>query len=254
MRWLLLLLLSTGCRQLLGIEGAEIEDDASITPIDEMDVPPDERPIGAHDEDGDGVPDTTDNCPTVANTNQAATPADELVGSACDPRVDPGGGGDRIAAFFSFAADGRPAELMGGNLFQMDHAMFSGGELSTQMQHTPTRVSIVVSNTTIPSSSNAYIELRLGNYTCRVGPCSGSGVLCLQANGEDITSETDVTVEPTVRFELDQLGGDVRCRVVGATTTTITMIDANVVDTDRARIRSNGVSLTIDSFIIYAAP
>ena len=39
------------------------------------------------DPDQDGVPDTTDNCPTVANTAQVDTEGDEL-GNACDPDDD----------------------------------------------------------------------------------------------------------------------------------------------------------------------
>jgi hypothetical protein len=37
-----------------------------------------------HDEDGDGIPDTDDNCPAIANPDQADADHD-LVGDACDP-------------------------------------------------------------------------------------------------------------------------------------------------------------------------
>ncbi len=42
---------------------------------------------GATDTDGDGVPDSTDNCPTVANTDQANTDGDAQ-GDACDTDDD----------------------------------------------------------------------------------------------------------------------------------------------------------------------
>ena len=43
------------------------------------------------DQDGDGVPDTIDNCPTVANPDQISTYGDTL-GDACNPN---GGHGRR---------------------------------------------------------------------------------------------------------------------------------------------------------------
>lgn len=62
---------------------------------------------GTDDEDGDGIPDGCDNCPTVANPSQADTtelaaglPADG-VGDACDPRP---AAEDRIALFDGFDA------------------------------------------------------------------------------------------------------------------------------------------------------
>jgi len=61
-----------------------------------------------HDEDGDGVLDACDNCPSVPNPDQldqrevAAGFAADGVGDACDPR--PALGGDAILLFDSFAA------------------------------------------------------------------------------------------------------------------------------------------------------
>jgi Ca2+-binding RTX toxin-like protein len=50
-------------------------------------VDDDPAPAAAPDRDGDGVPDSTDNCPNVANANQADVDHDGL-GTVCDP-VEP---------------------------------------------------------------------------------------------------------------------------------------------------------------------
>ena len=60
----------------------------------------------AHDEDGDGIPDVSDNCPTVQNADQLNLmeikngEAADAVGDACDP--DPIETGDTIAFFAPF--------------------------------------------------------------------------------------------------------------------------------------------------------
>ena len=62
---------------------------------------------GTHDEDGDGIVDSCDNCPATANAGQQDTtemPPDG-VGDACDPRPTER---DRIAFFEAFAA--RPTD------------------------------------------------------------------------------------------------------------------------------------------------
>ncbi len=47
-----------------------------------------EPPPEAPDEDSDGFPDAEDNCPSVANEDQADTPDGDGIGNACDPNDD----------------------------------------------------------------------------------------------------------------------------------------------------------------------
>ena len=68
---------------------------------------PDRGNPSQHDEDGDRVGDACDNCPTVANPGQsdlseaATSQFPDGVGDACD--LQPGLGGTKIVAFYSFA-------------------------------------------------------------------------------------------------------------------------------------------------------
>jgi hypothetical protein len=99
-----------------------------------------------HDEDGDGIVDSCDNCPTVANANQADTGEQSAggmadgVGDACDPR--PAAGGDSILLFDPFttgqigsdwqvnggtwqASADTIAETATGNAQELDRVSFS---------------------------------------------------------------------------------------------------------------------------------
>ena len=77
-------------------------DAALDAPIDAT-INPGCPPLTMHDEDGDGVVDNCDNCPGIANANQADTTEamPDGVGDACDPRPNDA---DRIVLFEGFAA------------------------------------------------------------------------------------------------------------------------------------------------------
>ena len=258
MRWPLALVVvvvvaSAGCRQLLGIEGGEVASDGAV---DVADGPPpdmagsDGSSLG-HDEDGDAVLDTTDNCPTIPNVTQAAQPADEIVGSACDPRL---AGGDSIARFFSFELPQRPGGVQGGQTFSGDHATVSNGELSTADLFAATRASVIISNAPQLGANNTWVQLGVSLHTCRVGPCTGPGTRCLQATGDNNGTEVEVPADATFRLDLDQQGGSVACRVESMNGIGLVTVPASGILADRIRLRPNNVTVDVDSFIVYTAP
>ena len=89
MRWTVLVL--AGCRQVLGLDEPAPIGDAAANKIDAAD-------LAKHDEDGDGVVDSLDDCPADANPDQVDSDADG-VGDACDPHP---GRADRIRFFDPF--------------------------------------------------------------------------------------------------------------------------------------------------------
>lgn len=84
--------------------------DVKMTVDADAGIKPDAGCVGSttHDEDGDDVVDSCDNCPTVANSNQAdigevnAGGSPDGVGDACDPR--PAAGGDSVLLFDPFTS------------------------------------------------------------------------------------------------------------------------------------------------------
>jgi hypothetical protein len=70
-----------------------------------------------HDEDGDGVPDEIDNCPGLANADQANSDSD-AVGDACDPA--PSVSGETLLRFSSFATADPDYDLSSGMSYVRD--------------------------------------------------------------------------------------------------------------------------------------
>ncbi len=89
-RWLgcaIALLVAGGCEQLFQVEGADRRDAAAVgsDSLHVIDVAPD-----THDEDGDGVFDPDDNCPSDVNPGVGGLQVDtdgDRIGDPCDPSM-----------------------------------------------------------------------------------------------------------------------------------------------------------------------
>lgn len=100
--FLVVLALMSGCNQVFGIEGTEVEtvdeDGDGIIGTDDscpLVANPDQRDL-----DEDGVGDACDNCPMAANTDQGSIGDGDAFGDACDPHADRPG--DCLIAFDTF--------------------------------------------------------------------------------------------------------------------------------------------------------
>ena len=145
-----------GCNAVLGL--------ANTTPVDaavDAYTGPACLVTNMHDEDCDGIPDATDNCPGIANPGQEdvlevmnGQPADGI-GDACDP--SPTKTGDRRTRFISFADPNEALEWMvqAGRWVVADDAYLYTGSNSS----TPELTVLLAQRPVMPFAANLRVEL-----------------------------------------------------------------------------------------------
>jgi hypothetical protein len=228
----------------------------------------------SNDEDGDGVVDECDNCPSVSNANQAnvgevnaGTNADG-VGDACDPR--PAAGGDTIFFFDgmnfttipstwtnvgagSWTASGTsmsPTSTASGQELERSFPSALGNYLA-ETAFTFTAL------TTLGSASIPFrTDASRNGWGCGVGINGSAGDLFLT----QVTGGTGETSPSTASIGVPQVGDRFRLLAGGYSTSLYCMIAGGGARVNRSNssstsgesgIRASGVDATFEYFLVY---
>ena len=238
-RWLLVLLLSSGCRQLLGLdEGVVVEDAPPVVDV-EIDMGT------GHDEDLDQVGDEQDNCPATVNTDQAMV---DDVGVACDP--DPQTLGDRIALFLPFFPAGQPPVLTGIGRFEDDYvSMVEQDEIRTLEAFESYSVTADIERVSFVGTA-ASLELSIGVLTCRVETCGNS--ICLVADNGLVTSPVPLTMFAVdATLSLTQADGELECALTRGAGMPITTQLQGIGANERVRLKVEKATARIKNLTVY---
>lgn len=266
MRWILLAF--AGCSfsgpttGLSPVDAPPGSHDTTVEPPVDSTVTPHPDAPGITDSDGDGVPDASDNCPTMANPNQANEDGDALgdacdpcpissantadadgdgVPDACDPR--PNTGGDHIAFFQGFAG-GIPTDWTG------DLASFTGTKTISGTgtgKHVglllPTDKSSVMAEVTLNSGLAAGIGMRQGGtvMSCALYNFQGTGVSLHYDDAHH--AESTFAVSGAIAFELvlSREGNAYNCSANGDATTSVSPPGSSFKpDTDSLEVSGTG--------------
>jgi len=259
MRAWLLVLACAGCDRVFGLAGAP--DAASEA------APPDLPPCAGngHDEDGDGIDDNCDDCPTVADPMQGDLDGDG-VGDACDP--NPTTPGDKILLFepfWSATGIGRFTVYNGVATTRPDSITLTGANAGviSMDSFSPTRVvlrfaldapmlnqKVAVFAGQQPSGNNN------GCVTNTAVMCAGVNVGCIEVHSVDNpTGAVAPYASPGRVVELALFGdaGNTSCTAIATDRTSVTGSTNGALETGPLGTASqlSSDTYTVDSIIVY---
>ena len=269
--------LAAGCSALYHVDPGPPDDGATGDASHDAQASHDARPVThlecdpstgnlphpQHDEDGDGIPDAQDNCPTVMNFDQMDTDNDG-VGDRCDPFT---GVPNSIVLFEPFDRDFCTVDDMGGWVIDGDRAVARAtGTLRSFASVTPVRIVAELTLTAKDiSSADAVALFGMANASTATCLASTSAALrcgtgsdgCLKATAENLSHSTafpDLLAMTGLEM-VDNAGGlDGQCRGRlggGATEVTFTgTLGASTIGIDVSDLTA-GDSVTVDSLIVY---
>lgn len=260
---MLVMLVLGGCDKLFDLEHVTSNKDGGIVDaVRPGDVAPaDDAQLDAGacvptsaDEDGDGLSDNCDACPTVISAASADSDHDGLP-DACDPR--PGVGGDRILLAATFSSPPDPSTFQVVNaIYSADDggrvAVGTSGLIRTLASYAPTKVEVrfggigggVVTATT---------TLSVGAVSCRLGAggCTGSvSATCLTAAPGGVPS--DFPSSPSSIGVLELIKTDAtECRL-GTSTALAASVATAQLSTGVIGVATNALGTArVESIVVY---
>jgi hypothetical protein len=227
-----------------------------------------------HDEDGDTVFDACDNCPAVANANQADTTEVAVrafadgVGDACDPR--PGASGDDLRGFYSFTSDAQAMAWTGSGWSISGDALHASGtatwtstrahqgdgylvraDVSSLTAVAPNVFAIVIDGDGISTGATCTLHDMMLTAAEVGGTLSSAMLVTAIAPGESLTLIAWRTVSLSGSLRVPELS----CRVVHRGVmkqTSLTLTDENVTGTHV--LRAIDAAVDIASLSVYTSP